>query len=90
MQAFCRLSKDGGLCDNITQIEDESCGKFRSIRAFYNSLNKKRLENTINVEDFLTREMANLEWVQKRRLSDEERESLEVEVTLEELTKSLD
>ena len=41
------------------------------------------------MEDFLINGIEQIEWINSRKLSAEERESLEGEITLEELTKSL-
>jgi hypothetical protein len=48
-KAFCRLSKEGGLCDDITQIRDSNGINFgdtkergRHIRDYYTNIYKKK------------------------------------------------
>jgi hypothetical protein len=95
-KAFCRLSKEGGLCDDLTQIKDKDGNNFinekereEHIRGFYETLYKKKMDAILSIEDFLGGEIANIGWVNDRKLNDEERDSLEGPVTLEELKKAL-
>ncbi len=53
-KAFCRLSKDGGLCDDINQIRKENGRQFDNndergnyIAEFYSTIYKKKLDNII-------------------------------------------
>jgi hypothetical protein len=96
-KAFCRLSKEGGLCDDLTQIKDKDGNNFSNekdreehIRGFYETLYKKKMDAILSIEEFLGDEIANTEWVNDRKLNDEERDSLEGPVTLAELKESLD
>jgi hypothetical protein len=73
-KAFCRLGREGGLCDDISQIKNNEGNAFNSgnergeyIRTYYEGLYKKKLDRLIAIEDFLTRECMGEEWVQKRR-----------------------
>jgi hypothetical protein len=96
-KAFCKLSKEGGLCDDMTQI----CGgdgkpfntdedRQKHVRKFYEKLYKEKLDRLLQVEDFLTNETLDQDWVRRRRLTEEEKMEIEGEVTLAELTESLD
>jgi phage baseplate assembly protein W len=88
-KAFCKLSKEGGTNDDITQIKRDDGVVFQNsaqrgehIRKFYENLYKKRLDALMSVEDFLGERMCNEEWVANRKLSGDERESLETAVTM--------
>jgi hypothetical protein len=96
-KAFCKLSKEGGLCDDISQIGDVNGEDFNTdnernehIRGFYENLYKKRIDNLFEIEDFLMNENGFPEWISNRRLSNIDRDSLEHEVTMDELTKSME
>jgi hypothetical protein len=96
-KAFCKLSKEGGLCDDIAQICDGNGGAFRNsndrsehIREYYENLYKKRVDNLLGIEDFLKGGNDLLDWVGGRKLNEDERVSLEQQVTMEELTKSME
>jgi hypothetical protein len=59
-KVFCKLSKDGGLCDNQEVIQDsngEGFGDTRKrteyIRKYYEGVYKKRLDNLLSIETFL-------------------------------------
>ena len=56
---------------------------------FYGQLYKKRLDRLISIEDFLD-QAGDDEDIQSKKLSEGEKMSLEGEVTLNELEKSLD
>jgi hypothetical protein len=95
--AFCRLSKEGGLCDDMSQIKDGTGQAFTSkekqeehIRGFYSELYKKKLDNILSIEDFLAGGVAEDAGIDMRKLTEEERDSLEGEVTLDKLKKALD
>jgi hypothetical protein len=95
-RAFCLLGKENNMLDDMNQIKDREGGEFTGkderkeyIRKFYENLYKKKLDNMIRIEDFLGGEVSNLGWVNNKKLSEEEKLSLEGEVTLEELLKAL-
>jgi hypothetical protein len=59
-KAFCKLSKEGGTNDDLSQIKGDDGVAFGNekqrgehIRRFYEQLYKKRLDVLISVEDFL-------------------------------------
>ncbi len=94
---FCRLSKEGGLCDDLSQIRDGVGNKFSSkekqdehIRGYYSELYKKKMDNLLGIEEFLAGGEGQNRGVATRRLTVGERDSLEGEVTLDELRKALD
>ncbi len=96
-KAFCKLSKEGGLCDDTAQICDTDGGVFGNsndrsehIRKYYENLYKKRIDNLLEIEDFLQGDNDLPQWVESRKLSEDERGSLEQQVTMEELTKSME
>jgi hypothetical protein len=96
-KVFCKLSKDGGVCDNQEIIkncngEDFGSSKERSeyIRKYYEGVYKKRLDSLINIESFLGEDFAQEEWINNRKLSEQESLELEGEVTIDELKESLD
>jgi hypothetical protein len=91
-KAFCKLSKEGGLCDDTSQICNANGENFKHahIKDFYENLYKKRLDNLFEIEDFLMNEDGLPEWINDRKLSNIERDTLEEEVTMEELTKSME
>ncbi len=51
---------------------------------------KKQMDNLIKIEDFLGREYGETDWIQGRKLSEDERADLEGVVTMEELKSALD
>jgi hypothetical protein len=96
-RAFCRLNKEGGCNDDVTQIRDDDNAVFKSnnergkyIGKFYSELLKKKLDRLMAIEDFLTAECCGEDWVQQKKLTEEEKMELEGEVTLRELTDALD
>ncbi len=96
-KAFCRLSKEGGLCDDLTQIRGIGGKTFSTdnereeyIRGFYESLYMKRIDRLLSIEEFLGNEVVGNDWVNNRKLNAEERESLEGLVTERELKDALD
>ncbi len=60
------------------------------IRGYYEILYKKRLDNLLGIENFLTENVVSSEWVGRRKLTELEKNSLENEITMEELEKSLE
>jgi hypothetical protein len=95
-KAFCRLSKEGGMCDDLTQIKDNQGNIFRSekerglhIMGFYSEIYKKRLDRLIGIEEFIGREV-NEGWIEEKKLSEEEKANLEGIVTMEEVKRALD
>jgi hypothetical protein len=96
-KAFCRLSKEGGLNDDLSQIKNNDGDAFGSeqqrgeyIRTFYENLYRKRLDILMSVEDFLGNETSGEDWVRNRKLNDAEKADLEGMVTSEELQKAFD
>jgi hypothetical protein len=96
-KAFCKLSKEGGINDDISQIKTDDGVDFgknkergEHIRKYYEQLYKRRLDTLLSVEGFLEEAISGEEWVLSRKLNMEERNSLEGEVTIEELKGSLD
>jgi hypothetical protein len=96
-KAFCKLSKEGGTNDDISQIKGDDGIAFgdgmkrgEHIRSFYEKLYKKRLDALISVEDFLGERICEEGWLQGRKLTEIEKASLETVVTMEELKESLD
>jgi exonuclease III len=95
--AFCRLNKEGGVNDDIEQIKGPDGQDFVSneergkhIGDFYSELYKKKLDNLFSIEDFLHGGGQDEGWVEGRKLTEEERDSLEGEVTLVELERALE
>jgi len=95
--AFCLLGRENNVADDVSQIRGENGVKFNNskergehIRKFYEGLYKKKLDALISIEDFLTRDVANSDWIQGRKLSEVEKNSMEIPITMEELTESLE
>jgi hypothetical protein len=96
-KAFCRLSKEGGVCDDINQIKGDNGEVFKTdkergqyIASFYSDIYKKQMDNLIKIEDFLGREYGEIDWIQGRKLSEDERADFEGVVTMEEVKSALD
>jgi hypothetical protein len=94
--AFCLLGKENNTYDDISQIKKENGENFADskdrgehIRRYYEGLYKKKLDIIFSIENFLTEGTCNEQWVQDRKLSQEEKDSLEGDITEEELTESL-
>ncbi len=92
-KAFCGLSKEGGMCDDITQIRDNTGANFTNtkdrgshIREYYNNIYKKRLDRLMMIEEFLGNDLQ-AGWINDKKLTVEERDELEVEVTLDEIKR---
>jgi hypothetical protein len=95
--AFCRLNKEGGINDDIEQIKKDNGENFETneergkhIGEFYSGLYKRKLDHLLSIEDFLQGGIDNGGWVEGRKLTIEERDSLEGEVTENELEKALE
>jgi len=97
-RAFCRLNKEGKCNDDVTQIGKDGVngGPFDSneernkhVGDFYSNLFKKKLDRLLSIEDFLSRETCNEDWLKAKKLNDNEKLDLEGEVTMEELNESL-
>jgi len=93
---FCKLGKNTNTVDDIRQIQKPGGGEFRTdeeraeyVRSFYANLYKKKIDRVIEIENFFTED----EWTkvrdEGRKLDEGVKESLEGEITLEELTKSM-
>jgi hypothetical protein len=93
---FCRLGKECSTVDDIAQIEKPGGGKFRTeeeraehVRSFYVNLYKKKIDRVLEIESFFD----NDEWEklnrEGRKLSEQTKQELEGEVTMEELKRSL-
>ncbi len=94
--AFCLLGKENNKYDDISQIKKENGENFgdskergEHIRRYYEGLYKKKLDTIFSIESFLTEDTCNEQWVQNRKLSQEEKDSLEGGITEAELTESL-
>jgi hypothetical protein len=94
--AFCRLSKEGGTNDDLTQIKDNNGVEFKNgadsgkhISGFYSELFKRKLDNLMSIEDFLGGNEISADWVINKKLSEEEKGTLEGEITLTELDEAL-
>ncbi|MFN9938341.1 MAG: hypothetical protein ACK56I_02595, partial [bacterium] len=94
--AFCRLSKEGGTNDDVTQIKDNNGQEFKNgkdrgihIIGFYSELFKMKLDNLLSIEDFLGGNEINADWVMNKKLNEEEKGTLEGEITLAELDEAL-
>jgi hypothetical protein len=96
-KAFCRLSKEGGVCDDVSQIKNEEGRPFNSdsereeyIGKFYSNIYKKRLDNLLKIEEFLYSGIEGEGRFEGQKLNDDERNELEQEITMEEVKKALD
>jgi len=95
-RAFCLLGKENNMLDDMDQIKNGEGIAFGNnnerkeyIRKYYENLYKKKLDNIIRIEEFLGVDVMNKEWLDNRKLSEEEKNSLEGDVTLDELLKAL-
>jgi len=95
-KAFCRLGKNYTKGDNLDRIKMQNGGDFSNdkdrinhIRDFWSDIYKKRLDRLIKIEDFLTVELSRSERVSARKLTEDEKESIDGPVSMEELEKSL-
>jgi len=83
--------------DEIEQIKKENAENFETneergkhIGEFYSALYTRKLDNLFSIEEFLQGGIDNGGWVEGRKLTLEERDSLEGEVTENELEKALE
>ncbi len=96
-KAFCRLSKEGGICDDdVTQIKDGNGRAFNNdterenhIKGFYETLYKKKLDGIMAIEDFIENGVVELDWVRGKKLNEDEKAMLEGQVTMQELGDAL-
>jgi exonuclease III len=95
--AFCRLNKEGGLNDDIEQIKGTDGQDFvnnevrgKHIGEFYSELYKRKLDYLFSIEEFLYGDGQYEEWVEGRKLTEEEKISLEGEVSVVELENALE
>ena len=96
-RAFCLLGKETNLLDDMSQIKDKDGNCFADrkareeyIRKYYQGLYNKKIDNILRIEDFLGDEGMNNDWVGNKKLTEEEKNSLETAVTLEEIKKALE
>jgi hypothetical protein len=94
--AFSRLTKEGVVNDDVSQIRNDNGEEFANTEArgeyigkFYSELYKQKLDQLFGIEDFLTQEVCQTDWVMGKKLTEEESISLEGEVTLQELDMAL-
>ncbi len=95
-KAFCRLSKEGRVCDDVAQIKDDNGYAFDTdtdrknhIKGFYETLYKKKLDGIMAIEDFIENGVVELEWVREKKLNEEEKAMLEGQVTMQEVEDAL-
>jgi len=95
-KAFCLLGKENNVAGEIDQIKDNNGRSFDSeqerkeyIREFYSRLYKKKLDNILRIESFLGEEIVNSVDVNNKKLTAEESELLEGDLTMDELLKAL-
>jgi hypothetical protein len=60
------------------------------ITDFYSRIYKKRLDNLMRIEEFLHSGDEGVDWIESKKLNDDERGELEQEITMDELKKALD
>jgi hypothetical protein len=94
---FCRLGKEKCGDDDTEQIRDSDGKNFKNsndrgkyIGDFYSNLYKKRVDNLLRIEDYLGADTCNREKNLSKKLTEEEKQSLEGEITITELAKSLE
>jgi hypothetical protein len=95
-KAFCRLSKEGGVCDDVAQIKDDNGNAFTTdkdrenhIKGFYESLYKRKMDGIMEIEDFLENDVVNLDWVSAKKLNEDEKASLDGPITMQEVEDAL-
>ncbi len=96
-KAFCRLSKEGGLCDDISQIKKENSDPFESnekrekfISDYYSNIYKKKIDRLMRIEDYLFNGVEDLDEMNNKKLDAVEQLELENIVTLDEVKRALD
>jgi hypothetical protein len=94
---FCKLGKDCSTVDDIAQIQKPGGGVFENdadraehVRSFYVNLYKKKIDKVLEIESFFEQNEMDRLRREGKRLSEETKQELEGEVTMEELKKSLD
>ncbi len=94
---FCKLGKDCNTVDDIAQIQKPGGGIFESeedraehVRSFYVNLYKKKIDKVLEIESFFEEGEISRLRREGKKLSEETKQELEGEVTMEELKKSLD
>jgi len=95
-KAFCRLGKSKTVGENLERICKPNGEKFatdidrtKHIQRFWANIYKKRLDRLIKIEDFLTQDIINRAEVQNKILDEDEKNSLEGRITIDELSNSL-
>ena len=95
--AYCKLGKPTTCDDDLSKIKGKEGESFNSkkdranhIRDFYGNLYKKRLDRLLSIEDFLTNEITGRDDIRNRKLTEDEKNTLEGNITVAELKKSLD
>jgi len=96
-RGFCKLGKNVSTVDDIEQILDGEGNMFRNaeeerenhITSFYKNLYSKRLDRIIEIENFFSPEEMDRVNARGQKVPHHIRESLEGEITGEELEKSL-
>jgi len=95
-KAFCLLGKENNLMDDCEQICDDNNRKFecpnlrrKYISNYYGELYKKKLDMLMSIEEFLGRDTLELDWLLEKKLNEDERMSLEGDITLEEVDRAL-
>jgi hypothetical protein len=76
-KAFCRLSKEGGHNDDLSQIKNNNGEAFGNenqrgdyIKTFYENLYRNRLDVLLSIEDFLGNDTVGADWVRNRKLNE--------------------
>ena len=95
--AYCKLGKPTTCDDDLSKIKGKEGEMFNSkkdranhIRDFYGNLYKKRLDRLLSIEDFLTNEITGRDDIRNRKLTEDEKNTLEGNITVAELKESLD
>ena len=99
-KAFCSLAKNCNKAGDISVIKyhDESGNshdlnddeRSQYVSDFFKQIYALSPDNNISIEEFLGQEILNLPEVKMKKLNDNERESLEVSITISELKKVID
>jgi len=95
-RAFCLLGKENNLMDDMSQIKDGNGVQFvgskeraEYVRKYYEGLYKRKVDNLMRIEDFLSEDINNNELIEGNKLNEAEQATLEGEVTLEEMSEVL-
>jgi hypothetical protein len=96
-RAFCRLSKEGGLCDDISQIKNENGNAFASneqrekfISGYYSTIYKKKIDRLMRIEDYLFNGEGDPDGMNNKKLDADEQLDLEGRVSMDEVKRALD